>query len=175
MGNDSFNSNQALGPSKLEEILLNSMNNVDNASQNATSNWKKDLQTNLSTDEKHFPVEDQGYLLPKPLLRIRSRIKALVDSMKGRCICQNKGGGWMMCPEDAEVGDTIAIFNGVDTPFVIRTSECASDSCARETCFELIGDCYVEDIIKRRGNGSQKEKKELEEAELGEPSGFQLV
>ena len=119
-----------------------------------------------ANDNDAQPLGKQPPRVTETLLQMRSCAKNLTELMKGRSLFKNDKGELMNCPDDAEVGDIVAVFSNMDTPFVIRPSNKASTTRAQERGFCLIGDCYVQGIMKRDLRKGEK---------LGEPNQFLLV
>jgi hypothetical protein len=94
-------------------------------------------------------------------LRMRDCAKNLAELVKGRSLCRNDEGVLMNCPDDVEIGDVIAVFYNVNTPFVIRAIKKPSITRGqREECFRLIGDCYVEGGMERERGSAPKVSEE---------------
>jgi hypothetical protein len=61
----------------------------------------------------------------------------------GRRICVTAAGTVGQVPTDAQTGDKICIFAGMETPFIIR------EHPTKENCHLLIGDCYIRGLMHR--------------------------
>ena len=114
------------------------------------------------------------------LLRLRSCTRTLIELLRGRCLFRTEKGRVLNCPDDAKVGDIIAIFYDIDTPFVLRLmppSEAQQmkvqrSQRTRDERYRLVGDCFVKGLMERRyGRG----RRGLDMRQCGEARGFVIV
>lgn len=77
----------------------------------------------------------------------RDFIQKVVGNVNGRCLCVTSADNRIgLVPAQAEVGDSLAILDGVPMPFVLRENpESASDSTK---VYSLVGDAYVTGIMQ---------------------------
>ena len=91
----------------------------------------------------------------------------------------------MNCPSDTEVGDIVAVFYNVDSPFVLRSTLPAGSENRRqrrrrlrsqayqEERFKLIGDCFIQGIMELGPGNASRDG--LEESECGEKMIFVII
>lgn len=81
---------------------------------------------------------------PTHKLHVKQHVNKLAGAILGkRPMITDKGNaGWV--PEDAKVGDTIAVLRGAETPFVLRKREESNTEAGMEMAeYTLVGEAYL--------------------------------
>ncbi|KAH8600103.1 hypothetical protein B0O99DRAFT_726784 [Bisporella sp. PMI_857] len=72
-------------------------------------------------------------------------LKAVCETMQGRCFFILESGHMGIGPSHMEVGDLVVVFFGVRTPFVLHVD--VPDPIPRKVQYRLVGDCYVDGFM----------------------------
>lgn len=102
------------------------------------SQYKEKMKDFVSV-RRGLPLRDMVKYSP----RARKYAKQLYSTMKGRCFFEVVKGQEIYIgigPAGMEEGDTIAIFHGAQTPFILRQYK-------QTERFNLIGDCYIHRLM----------------------------
>ena len=71
---------------------------------------------------------------------------SIAEACSGRRFCITRRGQLGLVPPGARVGDEVAIFNGAQTPFLIRRDTKRS-GITGETAYELVGESYFHRMV----------------------------
>lgn len=81
--------------------------------------------------------------------KIRLQLQVIMQIMGGRHMFVSENGYKGICPEQAVLGDLVAVIADAETPFILRCAEFTTKQrvLPGKNAYQVIGDCYLPEIM----------------------------